>query len=271
MKTPLLNKGFIVILLALLTVGISSCSKNDELTSFEGVVVNPNGDYVVNATIKVFQDPEDWLTGHNVIATMQSDLVGHFESAKIFDAGEYYIFVEKYDSSNWEIRSVEQGVYPTVSIPGDPGTRYTVDYNNMSLLASTNWVLTNVHREYTKPGSSVKEWQSIWSSVNNCRRDNSIVFNKDLSMRVSEGDIVCSGEVRNILGTFVPPLIFSANSCKNLPYTSQGVKEFEFDGWPQIQSRGGKMYMDCNQSIGQIYVNYTGDDGLMRLDVYSRR
>ncbi len=252
-------------------VTLNSCAKKSELVSYEGRVVSTTGKPVVSATIQIFETAEDWLTGHNVIASMTSDFSGHFESGPIFEPGEYYIFVEKLDSSNWEIRKVEQGVYPKVSIPEDKGLNYVIDYNNMSAMASTQWVLTNVHKEYTKSGHTAIEWQSIWTNINNCRRDNYIAFNKDLSMRVSEGDITCSGGERNVLGSFVPPIIFNSNSCINLPNTSQTVKEFEYSGWPAMKAKDAKMYLACNQNIGEMYVYYEANDGKMMLDVYSRR
>jgi hypothetical protein len=249
----------------------SSCKKQSELHSYSGYVVNPQNEPVVSATIQIFETPEDWLTGHNIVATMQSDLAGHFESEKIFESGDYYVFVEKLDSSNWEIREVEKGIYPKVSIPFSNGSYEVIDFNNMSLMANTKWKLTNVHREYTKPNHTAIEWQSIWTSINNCRRDNAIYFNKDLSMRISEGDVICSKQERNVLANFVPPIIFSSNSCTNLPNTSQDVKEFEYYNWPELKAKSGKMFMACNQSVGQLYIYYKSDDGRMMLDVYSRR
>lgn len=269
--THLLHKLKSVLYIAAILVLASSCNKKEELYSYQGTVVSPDNKVVVSATIQIFETPEDWLTGHNVIATMQSDRAGYFESEKVFESGDYYIFIEKYDSSNWEIRQVEQGIYPKVSIPSDEGKRYVVDYNNMSLMASTKWVLTNMHKEYTKPGATAIEWQSIWSSVNNCKRDNSISFNRDLSMIVSEGNTVCSGEERTIVGDFVPPLIMSSNSCTQLPNTAQDVKEFEYSNWPEMEAKGGKMYLACNQNIGQMYILYKATSGLMVLEVYSRR
>ena len=271
MNISRLLRNVIMLIFVASIATLSSCSKNSKLVSYEGRVVNPDGKSVARATIQIFETPEDWLTGHNVLATMTSDFAGHFESEPIFEPGEYYIFVEKYDSSNWEIRKVEQGVYPTVNIPEDKGGTFIVDHNNMSLMASTQWVLTNVHKEYTKPGHTAIEWQSIWTSTNNCRRDNYIQFNKDLSMRISEGDILCSSEERNVLGSFIPPIIFSNNSCTSLPNTSQSVKEFEYSGWPGMKAKEGKMYLACSSAVGEMYVYYKANDGKMMLDVYSRR
>lgn len=271
MKTVHLHTNILIAFFALFTLLLGSCQKKSELHSYSGYVVNPENKPVVNATIKVFKTPEDWLTGLNQVATMRSDLVGYFESDKIFESGDYYVFIEKLDSSNWEIREVEKGVYPKVSIPSSSGNTEVINFNNMSLMANTKWELTNVHREYTKPNHTAIEWQSIWSNVNNCRRDNAIYFNKDLSMRISEGDIVCSKQERNILANFIPPIIFNSNSCTNLPNTSQNVKEFEYYNWPELKAKDGKMFMACNSNVGQLYIYYKSDDGRMMLDVYSRR
>tara|TARA_R110002050_G_scaffold109799_4_gene221535 strand:- start:39389 stop:40207 length:819 start_codon:yes stop_codon:yes gene_type:complete len=260
-----------VIYIALIAVLASSCNRKPELFAYTGTVVNPDNEVVVGATIQIFESPEDWLTGHNVIATMNSDKAGYFESEKIFESGDYYIFVEKLDSSNWEIRKVEQGIYPKVSIPSDANKQYVVDFNNMSLMANTNWVLTNVHREYTKPGETAIEWQSIWSSVSYCKRDNYITFNKDLTMLISEGKSICSGRQQTVIADFVPPIIFGMNSCTNLPNTSQDVKEFEYSNWPEMKAKEGRMFLSCNQSIGQMYILYKATTGLMVLEVYSRR
>ena len=254
----------------LFSLALSSCSKKDELVAFEGSVVNASNKNVTGARVQIFNSAEDWLTGHNVVATMTTDLFGNFESEPIFEAGEYFIFIEKYDTSNWEIRAVEQGVYPKLTIPEESGIIHTVDYNNMSAMANTAWKLTNIHREFTKPGATAKEWQSIWGGINNCKRDNAIYFNKDLSMRVSEGDFVCSGEERNIIGTFVPPLIFNSSSCETLPLTAISIKEFEYSGWPKMEALNAKMYLTCSGSNQEVYVYYLNSNNLQVLEVYSR-
>jgi hypothetical protein len=261
-------KLFVLTVLTILTV--TSCSK-DEKFKYEGTVVNINNEPVVSAKIQIFESAQDWLTGRNVIATMTSDKVGYFKSGKIFEAGDYFIFVEKLDSSNWVYRDVEQGIYPKVSIPEDGGKSYTVEFNNMALLARTNWVLTNLHKEYTKPGATAVEWQSIWTSVNNCRRDNYIKFNSDLTMTVSEGKSVCSGKKAEVEARFIPPMIMGKLSCSTLPNSSQDVKEFEYFDWPELKAKNGKMFLDCNQSIGQLYIMYTDSKGLTVLEVYTRR
>ncbi len=269
MKTGVLFKLlFLAAISTLLT--FSSCSKKEELVAFKGAVVNASNRSVAGARVQIFNSAEDWLTGHNVVATMTTDVFGQFETQPIYDAGEYYIFIEKYDTSNWEIRKVEQGIYPKLTMPEEAGSTHMVDYNNMSTMANTSWKLTNIHREFTKPGATAKEWQSIWGGANNCKRDNAIYFNKDLSMRISEGDFVCSGEERNIIGTFIPPLIFNSSSCQNLPLTAIAVKEFEFSGWPKMEARNANMYLTCSNSNPEVYVHYVNDNNLQVLEVYSR-
>ena len=262
--------NFIFILIFTAFIG-TSCSKNEELVGLKGTVVNVDNKPISLAKVELFKSSNDWLTGHNVVAIAQSDLIGEFEFQDVLEAGEYYIFIEKYDTSNWEIRDVEQGIYPKITIPENNNQKYVIDYNNMSLMANTRWELTNVHREYTKPGEIAVEWQSIWTGINNCRRDNSITFTKDLKMLISEGQTVCKGESFEIEGTFVPPIILGSNSCIKLPNTSQNVKEFEFSNWPEMEQVNAKMYLACNQSVGQLYIYYKGNDGLMVLEVYSRR
>ncbi|MGB0391810.1 MAG: hypothetical protein ACPGD5_09580 [Salibacteraceae bacterium] len=270
MKIARFHTYYLITMSLLMVASLSSCSKKTELVAFKGTVVNAKNQKVVGASVQIFNSAEDWLTGHNIVANLSTDTYGYFESEKIYESGEYYIFIEKYDTSNWEIRKVEQGIYPKITIPEDEGLTHTIDFNNMSLMASTNWKLTNIHREYTKPGATAVEWQSIWTGVNNCMRDNELIFNKDLSFRFSEGIFICNNNDRNTIGTFIPPIIFSEQSCINLPHTSQSVKEFEYSGWPIMEARDAKMYMACNRSVGQIYIHYTGTDGLEVLEVYSR-
>ena len=264
------TQNFIFILLMFIMVS-TSCSKQNELVGLTGTVVDVNNKPISLAKVELFKSANDWLTGHNMVASSKSNLIGEFEFEDLLEPGEYYIFIEKYDSSNWEIRSVERGIYPKITIPDNDNERYVIDYNNMSLMANTQWELTNVHQEYTKPGEIAIEWQSIWTSINNCRRDNSITFTKDLNMIFSEGQIVCKGVSPNNDGTFVPPIIFGVNSCTTLPNTTQDVKEFEFSGWPLMEQNGARMYLACNASVGQLYIHYKGENGLMMLDVYSRR
>lgn len=249
---------------------LSSCNKQDEMLRFEGRVVNEDNEPVSGAVVEVFSTAEDWLTGHNVVVTMRSNYDGDFKSDAIYEQGDYYIFIEKYDTSNWNIRDVEVGRYPTISLPSDKRD-HLVEYNSMAAMSNTEWLLTNIHQEYSKPGETAVEWQSIWTSSNNCVRDNRIYFQKDLNMRISEGNIVCGNKEMNIVATFVPPIIFSMSSCEKLPNTSEDVKEFEYSGWPYMENREGKMYMSCNEAVGQLYVYYRADSGKMTLEVYSRQ
>ncbi len=254
----------------LLIVSFSSCNKKEESVAFTGNVVSVDNTQISGAKVEIFRNAEDWLTGLNVLTTMVTDLSGRFESEAIYEAGEYYIFIEKYDSSNWEIRKVEQGIYPQITVPEETDLTHTIEFNNMSAMAETAWKLTNVHREFTKPGATAVEWQSIWSGINNCKRDNQLFFNKDLSMRFSEGATVCRGNATEIIGTFVPPMIFNILGCETLPFTKIPVKQFEYSNWPEMEAKGAKMYLSCNSSVGQTYILYTGDNGLKVLEVYTR-
>jgi hypothetical protein len=249
---------------------LSSCKKESNLYAFKGDVINNNNQPVLNASIKIFKTPEDWLTGHNMVINLQSDLAGHFESAKIYEEGSYYIFIEKYDTSNWELSQVQKGNYPTIYLPINENLERKIEHNNIGMLANTKWKLTNVLKEYTKNGQSAVEWHSQWSATNNCFKDNKIYFGKDLTMTVSEGKTICNNTIPNIFGTFVPPMIFTSWSCQKLPNSSQNVKEFEFSGWPEMESKNAKMFVSCNESMGLIYVYYQGSGNKMMLNVYSK-
>tara|TARA_R110002050_G_scaffold109799_4_gene221534 strand:- start:38408 stop:39178 length:771 start_codon:yes stop_codon:yes gene_type:complete len=247
----------------------SSCHRAD-LFAFEGNVYNKDKEAVVQARIQIFKTPQDWLTGHNVLATMSSDLIGHYKSPKIFEEGDYYIFIDKYDTSNWELSQVEKGEYPKIHLPTDGDINQTIEHNNMSLLANTNWKLVNILQEYSKPGEPAVQWLSIWSTTNNCEKDNKLLFGKDLSLRVDEGKSVCSGEQSLVVAKFVPPLIFSTQSCDKLPHTSQLVKPFEFSNWPSMETANAQMFLACDQSIGQLYIIYDSTQGYKLLKVYRR-
>lgn len=247
----------------------SSCNKK-ELYEIKGTVLDTDNSPINDATIQIFKNPEDWLTGHNVISSMSSDMIGEFESRKVFEPGDYYIFVEKYDTSNWNIRDIERGIYPKITIPLDGRTIQIAEQNNMRLLANTDWNLSNMLREYTKPNTGTAEWHSIWTSTNNCVKDNSLHFGKDLSLRISEGEYVCSGYDRNTLGSFVPPMIFTTLGCQKLLHTSQKVKPFEFSGWEEMQNKNAKMFIACDQGLGQLYLIYDHSPTSKRLHVYSR-
>lgn len=257
------------LILLVIPIFISSCKK-DEMYQIKGKVLSIENVPVVSSTIQIFKNPEDWLTGHNVLATMNSDMVGEFESSKIFEAGDYYIFVEKYDTSNWNIRDVERGIYPKITLPLDDGTNQIVEQNNMRLLANSNWKLTNILIEHSKPNLGTIQWNSTWISGNNCEKDNSLHFGKDLSLRVSEGEYICSGEDRNILGTFVPPMIFNTHGCQKLLHTSQKVKPFEYEGWEAMKDKNGEMFLACDQSVGQLYLIYNATPSKKKLLVYSQ-
>jgi hypothetical protein len=107
MKTIPSFKLFFTAIMLLSIIGISSCKKNDNLVAFTGNVVNAENKIVSAASIEVYRTAEDWLTGHNVVAKMTTDAGGYFESAAIYEPGDYFIFIEKYDTSNWEIIAEE--------------------------------------------------------------------------------------------------------------------------------------------------------------------
>ena len=256
-------------LLLVIPIFLTSCSK-DQLYEVKGTVVDVNNTPVVNAKIQIFNTSEDWLTGRNVVTTLTSDVIGEFKSAKVFEKGQYYMFIEKYDTSNWNINEVEQGVYPQINIPIEDASTHVIEYNNISLLANTNWKLTNTLREYKKTNMSAIEWRSTWSSARPCIRDNSLHFGKDLSFRMSEGNVVCSGKTENTLGTFVPPIIFSSMSCQNLIHTSQKVKTFTYDGLDNLSSKNAEIFVSCEQSVGQLYILYDVSANQKGLEVYSK-
>ncbi len=269
MRLPPLIKGLGLLSILLLTT-LTSCRKETDLYAFEGNVYNTNNEPVVSAKVQVFKSPDDWLTGHNVLLTMKSDMVGHFESAKAYEAGEYYIFVEKYDTSNWDIRDVEKGIYPKVILPKDGGIRQVIEPNTIALLANTKWKIINVLEEYTMSGQTAIQWRSNWSNIVSCKKDNTLEFGKDLSLKIGEGPAVCVNTQETISGSFVPPLIFSSIGCEKLANTSQKVKQFEFSGWDYMERRNAKMYLACDLSIGQIYIYFNGENGKVLLHVYSR-
>ncbi|MFT4753803.1 MAG: hypothetical protein ACI85Q_001351 [Salibacteraceae bacterium] len=270
MKYHVTQGLFSIFLFFLSIFFITACSKT-ELHSFTGTVLDNEQRPVINAIVKVFETPQDWLTGHNVVTTMSTNLVGKFESSTTYESGDYFIFIEKLDTTNWNIRDVEKGIYPQISLPQDNEYRETIEHNNMGLLANTNWELTNILTEYTRPNTGTKQWLSIWSTTNNCEKDNMLHYGKDLTLRINEGNAICSGNERNILGSFIPPLIFTTYSCDQLIHTSQEVKQFEFSGWPKMNNRNGEMFLACDQSIGQLYVTYNKSAESKRLLVYSRK
>lgn len=263
------QKKIVTFCLLSIILSFFSCNKQ-ELYKIEGTVLDLTGKPVNKASIEIFKTPNDWLTGHNVVATMKSDLNGEFSSSPIFEGGDYYIFVEKYDTTNWNIRDVEKGVYPIIHLPLESPTIQPVEASNMGLLANTAWKISNTMEEYTKSGSSSSEWKSTWSNQNNCIRDNTLFFGKDLKMIIDEGDIVCRNTPETIEGSFLPPVIFTEISCETLLHTSQKVKPFEFYGWEELTSKNGTMYVSCNSSSGQLYITYNINQSKKALVVYTR-
>ncbi len=261
-------RGFGYLMLGL-SFMLFSCEKREELYAFKGTVTDIHDQPVAHAKIQVFHTSNDWLTGLNEVARFQSDLSGRYASRKIYESGSYFLFIEKYDSSNWEYREVERGVYPTVTLPIAGYPTQIIQHNSMSLLANTQWKISNVLLEYSVSGSAIKEWRSTWAETNNCKKDNTLHFGKDLSMRIGEGNLVCLGKSQNILGSFVPPLIFTHWSCEKLLHTSQKVKNFEYANWPEMETKNGQMYLACNRSVGQLYVICKESPECKKLYVYS--
>jgi len=269
-KFILFNYNLSGYLLVFSIIFLFSCKKDSDLHAFKGSVINTKNQPVVNAAIRIFKNPDDWLTGDNMVVQLQSDLAGNFESAKIYEEGRYYIFIEKYDTSNWELAEVQKGNYPTITLPINDEIARKIEPNNIGLLANTRWKLTNILREYTKNGQSAIEWHSQWTVTNNCYKDNRIHFGKDLKMTIKEGETICKGNLPITVGSFVPPTMFTSWSCQKLPNSSQKVKEFEFSGWPEMEAKNAKMFVSCDQSMGLLYVYYEGNGNKMMLNVYSK-
>ena len=259
--------GISVIILSAITF---SCNKNPDLHAFDGYVYNLNKEPVIDAQVQIFKSPQDWLTGHHIVTTMTTDRYGHFYSSPNYEEGDYFIFIEKYDTSNWDIRNVENGIYPKITLPTNGSITQTVESNNMSLLANTRWTLSNTLIEYTEQGHTAIEWHSTWHAENNCIKDNQLIFGKDLSMRVYEGNTVCKNQARNVIGKFVPPIIFTSLSCDKLMHTTQNVKQFVFPGWPEMEQKKAEIFLDCDQSLGQIYLIFNSSSEKKTLHVYNR-
>ena len=267
-RTPPIFK----LLVAFIIIGATfySCQRKNDTYAFEGTVLNINGDPVVDAKVEVFTTPHDWLTGHNVIASMTTNLRGNYKSNPIYEEGKYYLFIEKYDSSNWEIRDVERSIYPSVNLPLDGPIKSVIEQSNMSLLANTKWKITNILKEFSRNNHQDVEWISNWSKLNNCDKDNQLFFGKDLSLRIYEGNSICSGKKENILTTYVPPIIFSDLGCESLTNSTQKVKEFEVENWEGLEYINAKFYLDCNQSLGQLYIIFENGNGGLELHVYKK-
>lgn len=256
--------GFVLMTIPVI---FNSCSK-DELYNIEGTVLDITGNPVVNAKIQIFKNTDDWLMGKNNLATMNSDLLGEFKSSKIFEEGDYYIFVEKNDTSNWNINNIEQGVYPIISVPLENRTIQSIEPSNIRLLANTSWKISNTLEEYHKNGSSSSEWKSNWTVYNNCEKDNLLHFSKDLTMRIDEGQTLCQNIPKEINGTFAPPIIFTSQDCEQLLHSSQSVKPFEYEGWDELKELNGEMLISCNQSLGYLYILYDISPSKKGLKVY---
>lgn len=258
-------------LLVMLLIFSASCSKKEEQYAFSGVVVNTQGEPVAGARVDIFPTPEDWMTGHNKIKTLTTDANGTYQSLDIYDAGDYYVFVKKADSTNWSVSDIDAGNFPKVTLPqSNPSHRSVIDYTSMSVIANTTWKLVNVMQEYSKPGSAVKEWQNVWNSVNNCMKDNEIIFDNTTKFLKSEGQYVCRSADENNLVRFIPPLILSQLSCINLPYTGVLVKEMDYFDWPEFENRDGHIYMGCDRAAGQLFLYYLNENNQRTLEVYSR-
>jgi hypothetical protein len=251
---------------------LSSCSKQEEdMYAFSGVVYNAKNEPVKGAEVEIYPTSNDWLTGHNMVVRLTTNEFGAYQSNKAYPAGTYYIFIEKIDSTNWNIREVEQGNYPSVTLPqNNSNMENVIDYSSMSVIANTKWILVNQMVEYSKPGNSVKEWQNVWSQTNNCMKDNAIIFDNTTKFLKSEGQYICKGEQQNERVQFTPPLFLSSLTCENLPNTGVLVKEMEYYDWPEFEQKDGHIYMACDRSIGQLFFYYLNDNNQRVLEVYSR-
>lgn len=251
---------------------ISSCSKNKEqLHAFSGIVYNAKSEPVEGARVNIYPTSNDWLTGHNKLKTLITNADGRYQSVAQFEAGDYYVFIEKVDSTNWSVAEIENGNFPKVTLPqANSNMESIIDYTSMSIIANTNWKLVNVMEEYSKPGQSVKEWRNVWSITNNCMKDNEIRFDNTTKFLKTEGQYVCKWNSDDERVQFTPPLILSTLSCSNLPLTGVLVKEMEYYQWPDFEEKDGHIYMACDRSVGQLFLYFLDDNNKRVMEVYSR-
>ena len=248
---------------------LGSCKK-EELYAFKGTVLNKEKKPVVNANVVVFNSTEDWLSGKNAIAKMSTNILGEFKSSNSFNEGDYYIFIDKKDTTNWNVEEIKLSVYPKISLPSNESYQQVINHSNINVFVNTKWKLSNILKEYVKSGKENLQWVSIWAKTYPCNKDNTLSFGKDLSLYISEGSLICDNE-KDITATYTPPTgTFVAVTCEHLLHTFQTVKRVGFDGWPQIKAKNGEMFITCDQTIGQLYVIYDETPTLKKLLVYSR-
>jgi hypothetical protein len=88
-------------------------------------------------------------------------------------------------SSNWSTDPLSDMGYDSELADFEPeGVEFTIDKDALYFLASADkWALSNVKNS---------AGQSIWSSVPACRKDDYLVFNRDKTWGIEEGDDVCN-------------------------------------------------------------------------------
>ena len=89
-------------------------------------------------------------------------------------------------------------------------------------------------------------------------------------LRMNEGNSICVGKERNTLINYVPPMIFNTLGCQSLPNSTQKVKQFEHSGWDEMEGANANFYLDCNVSLGQLYLIFETSQGKKELHVYKK-
>lgn len=87
-------------------------------------------------------------------------------------------------ASNWSTDPLGDMGFDSELADFEPeGVEFTIDNDALFFLAGARkWALTNVENS---------TGQSLWSSVPVCRKDDYLIFNRDLTWAIDEGDDVC--------------------------------------------------------------------------------
>lgn len=168
---------------------------------------------VAGAKISVYSSEACWLdpeSGASCLvesATTGSDGIAELSTLAL--DGSYHVEVTTDElQSNWKSSDDYSHMAFVASLDNYSGSEqilneFEVDYNTRYLLMSADkWALTGV----LNAGGS-----DIWNSVEACRKDDYIIFNRDLSWELSEGMNVCNppytgfGTYTNVKFNTFPP------------------------------------------------------------------
>lgn len=210
---------------------------------------------VPGATIKIYTNVQAWIDGIAPLKTLTVGSNGQIETNDQFTLGNV-VFAEMGTLNNWPYFVN----YPTLNqdpnLPGTLAGGASIYESFLSLfegVSGKSFVLSDVRINDV----------SVFGSVSDCSKDNSIMLQINAKLLFSEGATICSGQTATEeVELFIP-------NSKVLASTKaiNGTTLFEFScNWANAE---GKVYV--KQDFGQVWISTFGGTANETVSIYTKQ